>query len=316
MTWLPSPWILLLAFGLDLILGDPLLLPHPVRWMGQAIVRLEPWFRRLPFRLAFSGGCLTLILVLGTFALSWVGLSLALKIHPWLAVVLEVVLLFYCLSVRSLLAAARDVGQALRTGGVEQARQEIGMIVGRDVDQLSETGVIQGAVETVAENFVDGVLSPLLYALLGGAPLALAFKMINTLDSMIGYKNPAYRDFGKFAARVDDVANYLPARLSVGIISLASGLLLGRFRPSLQTAIAEGRNHSSPNAGFSEAAFAGALQVKLGGPNRYHGQLVDKPFIGRDFELPDRDAIPKACRLMLLSTLISMVIAWGLLFLL
>ena len=310
MAWFPSPWALLLAFALDLVLGDPQSFPHPIRWMGRAIEVLEPGFRRISSNQIVAGACFTGVLVFGTFALSWLVLHLALLVHPWLHFGLEALCLYYCLSLRSLAAAAKDVGRSLHTEGLESAKGRLQMIVGRDVARLSETGVVRGAVETVAENFVDGVLSPLFYAVLGGAPLALAFKMINTLDSMIGYKNSIYRDFGKAAARLDDAANWIPARLSVFIISLAAGLLLGRFRSSLQAARSEGRNHSSPNAGLSEAAFAGALQVKLGGPNHYHGQLVDKPFIGELFGPPGRETITNAGRLLYLSASIALAAAF------
>ncbi len=309
MAWFPSPWALLLAFALDLILGDPSGLPHPIRWMGRAIEVLEPGFRRISSNQILAGACFTGVLVSGTFVLSRLVLYLALLVHPWLHFGLEALCLYYCLSLRSLAAAAKDVGRSLHTEGLESARGRLQMIVGREVATLSESGVVRGAVETVAENFVDGVLSPLFYAVLGGAPLALAFKMINTLDSMIGYKNAIYRDFGRAAARLDDAANWIPARLSVIIISLAAWLMMGRFRSSLQTALREGRQHASPNAGYSEAAFAGALQVKLGGPNHYHGQLVDKPFIGRGFPPPGPEAIHQACRLLYLVSAIALVLA-------
>ncbi len=309
MAWFPSPWALLLAFALDLLLGDPQSFPHPIRWMGRAIEFLEPGFRRISSNQIVAGACFTGVMVCGTFVLSWLVLHLALLVHPWLHFGLEVLCLYYCLSLRSLAAAAKDVGRSLHAEGLETAKVRLQMIVGRDVAALSETGVVRGAVETVAENFVDGVLSPLFYALLGGAPLALAFKMVNTLDSMIGYKNARYKEFGRAAARLDDAANWIPARLSVFIISLAAGLLLGRFRSSLQAARSEGRNHSSPNAGYAEAAFAGALQVKLGGPNHYHGQLVDKPFIGRDFPPPGPEAIHQACRLLILVSSIALILA-------
>jgi adenosylcobinamide-phosphate synthase len=171
-------------------------------------------------------------------------------------------------------------------------------------------------VETVGENLVDGVISPLLYAAIGGAPLAISYKMINTLDSMIGYKNDKYRDFGKLAARIDDVANFIPARLSIPIISIAAQIIDGKGVRTFQTALSEGANHTSPNAGYSEAAFAGALGVRLGGPNYYHGRLVSKPFLGIPFNPINRNHIKKACDLMLLSALIWMAVLVGTLYLL
>ncbi|MCF8039291.1 MAG: adenosylcobinamide-phosphate synthase CbiB [Desulfohalobiaceae bacterium] len=305
MDFFLSGWsVLLLAFALDLILGDPLWLPHPVRLMGRMIEMAEPRFRLLPFNPTLSGGLLAAVLISGTWSVAWLVLSLAHAVHPLLSFLLEAVLVYYCLSARSLAAAAREVGQALESRDLNTARQKVGLVVGRDVDGLSRTGVAQGAVETVAENFVDGVLAPLFFAALGGAPLALAYKMVNTLDSMIGYKNEAYIEFGRVAARLDDGANYLPARFSVVIIGLGSWLLFGRFRSSLRTALQEGRNHSSPNAGLPEAAFAGALQARLGGPNLYQGTLVDKPFIGLSFASPGPEKIRPACNLMFVSSTI------------
>jgi len=179
------------------------------------------------------------------------------------------------------------------------------MIIGRDVASLSANGVKRGCVETVAENLVDGVIAPLFFAAIGGAPLAVAYKMVNTLDSMVGYKNERYVLFGKASARMDDIANYIPARLSVPVIALAAQLLAGKGRVALTTAVAEGGNHSSPNAGYAEAAFAGVLGVRLNGPNYYSGERVDKPWLGIRFSREtDIRHIRQACDLMFLSSLL------------
>ena len=208
-----------------------------------------------------------------------------------------------------------DVQTALEINGIKAGRDKIAMIVGRDVNNLDQTGVVKAGIETVAENFVDGFLSPLFFALIGGIPCAVAYKMINTLDSMVGYKNDKYIEFGRASARIDDVANFIPARVSVIIIAGATFLLPDkRGLSSLITGFSEGRFHKSPNAGFPEAAFAGALKVKLGGPNYYHGKLVEKPYIGNDFQDPGLGQIKQACELMLfasfLSTIISCFFAW------
>jgi adenosylcobinamide-phosphate synthase len=186
------------------------------------------------------------------------------------------------------------------------------MIVGRETDQLDKEGVSRAAVETVAENLVDGIVAPLFYAALGGGPLALAYKMVNTLDSMIGYQNDRYREFGWAAARLDDGANWLPARLTVPLVALAAAFLNGRWREVLTLARRDGRKHTSPNAGLSEAAFAGALAVRLGGSNRYHGVMVAKPWIGADFGPVKTDDIQRACDLMLLTAVCALVALWGL----
>ncbi len=292
------------AFALDLLLGDPPGLPHPVRWMGRAIQWAEPRFRHLAFPTVVCGGLFTVALVGATWLLAEALLRLALAVHPALALGLQVVMIYYCLSARCLAQAASGVLDRLQREGLTAAREGLAMIVGRDVATLDADGVRRALVETVAENFVDGVASPLFYAALGGAPLALAYKMVNTLDSMVGYKNERYEQFGKFSARLDDVANILPARLAVPVIALAARLLGGPARRSLRTALREGRRHTSPNAGFPEAAFAGALGVRLNGPNVYGGRLVEKPWLGRDFPDPGPEQVRRAVQLMEISALL------------
>ncbi len=306
------PFCLLpLAFILDAILGDPRFLPHPIRWMGSAIIILEPRFRKLPVSLLISGALFSIGLVGAAWASTAILAWAAGAVHPVLGAVLEIIFVYYCISARSLEEAAMDVHKSIAAGRLSEARKKVGMIVGRDTDELSGKGVTKAAVETVAENLVDGVVSPLFFGAIGGAPLAMAYKMVNTLDSMIGYKDDRYLHFGRFAARMDDLANFIPARLSVPIISLAAHILSRSGRRALDTARAEGGNHTSPNAGRSEAAFAGALGVKLIGPALYRGRLVDKPYIGAKFGEVREGDIKKACDLMLLSSLIWVVMAWG-----
>jgi adenosylcobinamide-phosphate synthase len=302
---------LLLAVVLDALVGDPRWLPHPIRWMGLAIETGEPWFRRLPLPPVVSGGLMAGGLILFSGVSAWGTVALGKWIHPYLGFTLEAFILFYCLSVASLAAAARAVWRALIRGDMTQARAKLAMIVGRETADLEADGVARAAVETVAENLVDGIIAPLFWAALGGAPLALAYKMINTLDSMVGYKNERYLAFGKVAARVDDVANWLPARLSVPLIALAAAFLSQRGRTTWRTARQDGRLHSSPNAGWPEAAYAGALGVWLGGANRYHGRLVEKPTIGKGRRAVSPDDIPRACDLMWLSATLAAMLAVG-----
>jgi adenosylcobinamide-phosphate synthase len=296
--------ILLGAVALDLAIGDPRRLPHPIRWMGLAIDALEPRFRQWVSSPFLSGLLFAVCLVSSTWAVSKLVVLAAGAVHPLAAGVIQTLLIFYCLSARSLEKEAMAVMKCLGGEGIAAARARVRMIVGRETDRLDDTGVSRAAVETVAENLVDGFVSPLFFAAIGGAPLALAYKMVNTLDSMIGYRNETYLAFGKSAACIDDIANFIPARLSVAIIALATGILSGRWRRVVTTALTDGRHHSSPNAGYPEAAFAGALGVKLGGPNYYHGQRVDKPYIGGRFP----DVIPlhirRACELMILSAIL------------
>jgi adenosylcobinamide-phosphate synthase len=300
------------AMALDALVGDPRHLPHPIRWMGLFIEKFEPRFRRLVKNEYLAGTLFALALIIGCWALALLSIHAACNLHPLVGYFLEVVLVFYSLSVRSLHDAAMEIFHLLQKGWTAAAREKLSLIVGRDVDRYETADIARASVETVAENFVDGVLSPLFFAVIGGAPLAMAYKMINTLDSMVGYKNTRYRRFGWAAARIDDLANFVPARLSILIIILASQFFdTGRGRSALRTAINEGANHSSPNAGYPEAAFAGALYVKLNGPNRYGGVLVDKPYIGVDFGSARIDHIRKACELMISATGVGGFIAWG-----
>lgn len=298
------------AFVLDLLVGDPPRLPHPIRWMGAAIQWAEPRFRRLPLSLGAAGGLFAASLITATGLSAFLALKAAAAVHPLLGFGLEILLIYYCISSRSLADAAMAVYRPLRDGKPAAAKRRVAMIIGRDVAPLSEAGVARACVETVAENLVDGVISPLFYAAIGGAPLALAFKMVNTLDSMVGYKNDRYRSFGRAAARIDDAANYLPARLAVPFIALAAALLARRGRKTFSRALREGRRHTSPNAGLPEAAFAGAMGVRLGGPNFYGGVLVEKPFIGTGLGAVVPAHIPRACELMLLSALVSLAAFW------
>jgi len=296
--------ILPLAFLLDWIAGDPARLPHPVRWMGQLIIVSEPRFRKIGSGGLYAGALFTAAMVSVAWAGTLLAAGAASAVHPMLGWGVELLLVYYALSVRSLRTAALEVYRALESGSLERARAAVAQIVGRETRQLSHSGVSRAAVESVAENLVDGVISPLFYAALGGAPLAMAYKMVSTLDSMVGYKNPRYIRFGKASARLDDVANFIPARVSVPLIALAARISNGRGMGALKTAVMEGANHSSPNAGRPEAAFAGALAVQLGGPAVYHGKPVPKPPIGILYGEAGPQHIPQACRLMVLSSLL------------
>ncbi len=311
MEFLSTGYVLPAAFILDLIVGDPRWLPHPVRWMGSAIAAFEPRFRRISPNLVFSGAGYAAFLIISTWLLTFLAIEALDRIDPLLRSGLEMVLIFFCLSARSLEDAAMAIHGRLMQNKVNQARKKVARVVGRDVDGYDEAGIARAAVETVAENLVDGVTAPLFFAAIGGAPLAMAYKMTNTLDSMVGYKNEKYLQFGKASARIDDMFNYIPARLSVLVISLASQVLSGMGKRSLKTALMEGAHHSSPNAGYAEAAFAGALAVKLNGPNYYDGKLVDKPYIGVRFAKTLPGHIKKACDLMLLSSFLWLAMMMG-----
>ncbi len=308
-------FIILAAFILDFILGDPKILPHPIIYMGKAIDFFESRFRKHFKNLLISGFFFAAFLILSTWLMAFITIKLTINIHPVLGNIIQAILLFFCFSSTSLEKAAIRVFSALEENDIKKAREKVSMIVGRQTQTLDQNAITRASVETVAENFVDGFLSPLFFAMIGGVPLALAYKMVNTLDSMVGYKNDTYLLFGRASARIDDVANFIPARLSVLIISL--GTFLFSFKRgflSLKTGFSQGSFHKSPNAGYPEAAFAGALGIRLGGPNIYHGVLVEKPYIGKEFKDPEKGKIKQACDLMVFSSFLAALIACFILF--
>jgi adenosylcobinamide-phosphate synthase len=302
--------ILPAAFLLDLVLGDPEWAPHPIRWMGSLIKTGEDPFRRFPVLPVWSGTIFALVLISGTWFVTFMIIWGAHLVHPWAALFMNIVLTYYTLSVKSLKTESLKVLTQLVSGSLSEAKKQLAQIVGRDVTPLDESGVTRAAVETVAENLVDGVISPLFYAALGGAPLAMAYKMVNTLDSMIGYKNRQYKEFGRVAARLDDAANFVPARLSVMVVACAAFFVrLSPYR-TFQMALRDGRKHLSPNSGIPEAAFAGALEIQLGGANYYQGELIEKPYIGEPIRPVKRNDIKRAVELMLVSSVVWFCVCW------
>ncbi len=296
---------LLAAYALDLLLGDPPSWPHPVRWLGRLIAAAEEPLRRR-FASAIGAGVLLAAGCLGIAAAA-AGLMiwLASLWHPLLGFWINVLLIYWAIAVRDLANHAWAVYQPLQRGDLTAARQALALIVGRETATLDEAAIIRATVETIAENTVDGVISPLFYAALGGPALAWAYKAASTLDSMVGYKTPRYREFGWAGARLDDLFNWLPARLSGPLFTLAAGLLGLDWRRTWQIYRRDGRQHASPNAGWPEAAMSGALGLRLGGPNVYHGQLVEKPWIGEAVREPESTDIPRAIRLLFTVSLLA-----------
>ena len=267
---------LLLAWLLDRWLGDPTWLPHPVVAFGRAISFCE--HRLNKGRGRFLKGMLTaVVLVALTYLLTCALLrGASFYVSPWLEAALEVILIFFCLAGTTLVREVQDVFRALDRS-LEEGRRQVARIVGRDTQALSAQEVRTAALETLAENLSDGVIAPLFWYLLLGVPGMMMYKMINTLDSMIGYRNERYRRFGCFAARLDDVANYIPARLTALLMIGVSG------HPALWTFVRRyGRAHASPNSGYPEAALAGILDCRFGGPHDYFGEEVWKPYIGQN----------------------------------
>ncbi len=261
------------GFLLDMIFGDPYRLPHPVRIIGSFIA----WFDKHLNRGAYITlkGCFTVISIVGfTFGVLYV-IVYWLKNFPWWFVVFGVIMLFYGIANKQLIKEGIKVERTLKQQNLFLARKQLSMIVGRDTSQLNEHQIRKAVLETLAENLSDGVIAPLFYYALGGIPLMFAYKAINTLDSMIGYKNPRYKDFGLFAAKLDDVVNFLPARITALLMVVA-----GWSKRGLRYIFLYGHRHSSPNAGYPEAALAGILNCRFGGPNIYHGEKINKPYIG------------------------------------
>lgn len=309
----PGTFLLALAgaLALDLTLGDPAWLPHPVRGIGKMATWLEVHLypkERHPGRERWRGFVLTATVVGSTFGTTMALLWLARYLLPGVEVILSAYFIYTSMAIRDLGRAAIAVYLPLRHGDLEEARQQLQLIVGRDTGNLPEGEIARAAVETVAENTVDAVIAPLFYTLLGGAPMAMAYRAANTLDAMVGYKNERYRNFGLAAARLDDAANFFPARIG-GVVMLVAAAILGyNWRQAWQTWRRDAARHPSPNAGIPEAVMAGALGVRLGGTNFYHGRRDERPVLGAKLAPVRREHIGRAVQLMYATGLIF----WGL----
>ncbi len=313
MKW--SLYALLIGFGMDLILGDPHGFPHPVIAIGKLISGLEKRLRRLfPATVRgenIAGGVLwVLVAGLSTVVPAFVLWGCRL-VSPWLRLVVESAMCWQILATKSLRVESMKVYTALETGDLQASRYAVSMIVGRDVSRLDEAGVARAAVETVAENTSDGVVAPLVFLALGGAPLGFFYKAVNTMDSMLGYVEPPYKNIGLVPARLDDVMNFLPARLSA-LLMLAAGALLGMDAKQGWKIFRRDRfNHASPNSAQTESVCAGLLGLRLAGDAWYHGVLHKKPYIGdalRDIEHRD---IPRACRLLYGTSFLALAVCGG-----
>ena len=281
---------LLVGWVLDLFLGDPSRLPHPVVGFGKMIAFGEHRLNKGMHR-KVKGALMAIALIILVFLVGWTIRHLLCLANVWLGVAFDAIIVFYCLAGTTLIREVRAVFVALDRS-LEDGRRQVARIVGRDTSELSAQEVRTAALETLAENLSDGVTAPLFWLAVAGTPGMLAYKMVNTLDSMIGYRTERYKDFGCWAAHIDDVANYIPARLTALLMVIASGRL------GLLSFVAKyGRNHASPNSGYPEAALAGILGCRFGGPHYYFGQLFDKPYIGeQDRQLTTAD-MEKAVRI-------------------
>ena len=300
------------GFVLDAIFGDPAWLPHPVVYMGKAISALEKGLRtrlpKTPEGELWGGRILAFCLPVGTFALASLVCMGAAALHPLLGLAVQ---MFWCgqaLAAKGLVQESMNVYRELTKPDLPAARIAVSRIVGRDTQALTAEGVTKAAVETVAENASDGVIAPLLYMLLGGAPLALTYKAINTMDSMVGYKNTQYLYFGRAAAKLDDVANYLPSRIAALLWVAAAALTGNDARNAWRIWRRDRRNHASPNSAQTESACAGALNVQLAGPAYYFGEYYPKPTIGDAVRPIEPEDIRRADRMMYAESLLALAL--------
>ncbi len=306
-------WAVLGGFVLDALFGDPAWLPHPVVYMGKAISKLEKFLRpRLPKTSQgelLGGAIVAFCLPVGTFLLTGLVCWGAARLHPLLGLAVQ---MFWCgqaLAARGLVQESTNVYKELKKPDLPGARKAVSRIVGRDTAELTAEGVTKAAVETVAENASDGVIAPLLYMLIGGAPLALTYKAINTMDSMLGYKNEKYLYFGRVPAKLDDVANYLPSRLAGLLWVAAAAFTHNDAKGAWKIWRRDRRRHASPNSAQTESACAGALGVQLAGPAYYFGQYYPKLTIGDALRPIEPEDILRANRMMYVAS--SFALAWG-----
>ncbi len=278
-------WVVVIGMLLDTLIGDPYWMPHPIRLYGNSISALEKLLNRGKNRI-LKGGFVWALLCGGAYAFFW-GAEQLIFVNQEVEIAWCAIFFFFGISNRCLIEEGLKVEAFLKRDDIEGARHQVSMIVGRETSKLSPHKIRSAVVETLAENLSDGVVAPLFYFAIGGIPLMMTYKMVNTLDSMIGYKSDRYLYFGRVAAKMDDVANFIPARLTALLMVVASF-----SARAVKYIFKYGRSHSSPNAGYPESALAGVLDCRLGGPNYYFGKLVEKPYIGENpRDLTHRDLI-------------------------
>ena len=313
------PLTVLLGFGVDCLVGDPEWIPHPIRFIGHLITALERPLRvesDEPARQRVKGAIFALLVILITAAVTallvWLGHFLGRvtgkKFSVFIPLFIDVILCSFCLAAKSLKDASMKVYYPLKRGRTESARHAVSMIVGRDTSVLDEKGIARAAVESVAESTSDGVIAPLFYLMIGGPILGMAYKAVNTMDSMVGYKNDKYRYFGTAAARLDDVVNFVPARLSALLMIAAAFLLKYDGKNAWKIWRRDRFNHASPNSAQTESVCAGALGLRLAGPAVYFGKELEKPYIGDRVREIEPEDIRRANRLMYAAAMLGVIL--------
>jgi len=310
LVWAVLPVAVLVGFLLDQVFGDPRSWPHPVVVIGKVITLLERKLNKGSSKTRRrNGALLTFLVVGGSYLLTWAMVLAANALHPLLALGVSAYFVFISLAGKSLLDAGQSVLVPLKQGDLSESRQRLSWVVSRDTDNLTEGEIVRGTIETLAENFVDGILSPLFYAALGGAPLTMAFKAVSTLDSMVGYRNDRYDKFGWFSARTDDWANYVPARLSVLLLLLAGWLRQMPVRRAYRIWKRDASGHPSPNGGNPESVAAGLLDVRLGGINVYQGHPHHRAEMGDALHPMNASDIVHCRHLIRTATWLSLLLA-------
>lgn len=297
------------AFLLDLWLGDPRWLPHPVRMIGSVIHFLEKSWNKGRFR-RIKGIIMVVIVGALVSVITWSITFLGYHVHMVLGIVIESYFIWTTIALKGLREASMDVYTPLVKADYRKAREQLSMIVGRDTDHLDESGLVRGTVETVAENTSDGITAPLIFAILGGAPLAMLYRAINTCDSMVGYRHERYYYFGWASARLDDVLNWIPARLTAILLLLFERTRYQTKKDACKLLFIHSKHHPSPNSGWGEAAFALLLGVQLGGENRYFGEVSIKPTIGIPYMELSAKHIKETHRLMTRGTIYVITFLW------
>lgn len=295
---------------MDLIIGDPHILVHPVIIIGKEISFLERLLRRIFPKTDFgeksAGVVLWIIVAASAFLIPAAILLICYNINPYLRLFAESIMCWQCLATKSLKDESMKVFYALKSGDIKKARYSVSMIVGRDTKDLDDAAITRAAVETVAENTSDGVIAPMLYLAIGGGPLGFLYKAINTMDSMLGYIDPPYKNIGMFAAKADDVANFIPSRLSAIFMIISGAILKMNVKNGFKIFLRDRFNHKSPNSAQTESAAAGLLGVRLAGDAYYHGILHKKEYIGDELRKIEYDDIPRICRLLYVTSFLAL----------
>lgn len=300
---------LTIGFILDLLIGDPNNPFHPVRGIGLLASKLETIFRKLlKNSLKIAGLIVWIITIILTFAITYGIIFVCMKINKYLGVIVQGIIIYFCISAKGLVVEGYKVIKYLNEGNIEKSRKQLSYIVGRDTESLDSKGITRAVIETIAENMSDGVIAPILFAGIFGAAGSMAYKAVNTMDSMFGYKNEKYIKFGYFPAKLDDLFNYIPARVTGILIIISSFFLKRDYKNSFKIYKRDRYNHTSPNSAHPEAAMAGALDIQLGGANYYFGKIVEKPVIGDKIKEIEINDVKKTAEILYLSAVMGFIL--------